>query len=70
VEVADGALHDPALATKPGAVLGTASSYHWDDPTSPELPAVLVVVVATVGQYPIGLSAWVPDAARDRRLAP
>jgi hypothetical protein len=70
VEVADGALHDPALATKPGAVLGAAQSDHWDDPTSPELPAVLVVVIATVGQYSVGLSAWTPDAARDRRLAP
>jgi len=69
VKVADGALHDPALATEPGAVLGAAAGDHRDDPAGSELATVPVVVVTAIGQDAVGLPARVPDPARDGRLA-
>ena len=36
------------------------------DPATAKLAPVLVVVIATVGQQPIGLLAWPSDLAGDR----
>ena len=49
VEMSEGALDHPAHAAKSGAVLGLAASDEWSDPALAEETAVLVVVVATIG---------------------
>jgi hypothetical protein len=49
VQPGEGALHHPAGAAKPGAVLGPAAGDLGRDPAVAELAAVLVVVVAAVG---------------------
>ena len=50
VQPGEGALDDPAVAAQPGAVLGLAARDHGLDPALPDLAAVLVVVVAAVGE--------------------
>ena len=65
VEVGEAALDDPALAAQPGAVSGAASGDHGRDPEGSEEPAVLVVVIATVGQETVGLLAWPADLPGD-----
>jgi hypothetical protein len=49
VEPGEGALDDPAVAAESGAVLGLAACDHGLDAALPDEPAVLVVVVAAVG---------------------
>src|SRR5207244_3370501 len=49
VQPGEGALDDPAMATEPGAVRCLAAGDHWLDATLPDKTAVLVVVVAAVG---------------------
>jgi hypothetical protein len=61
VEVREAALHDPALAAQSGAVRGAAPGDHGCDPESPEEPAVLVVVIATVSEDTVGFLAWPAD---------
>jgi hypothetical protein len=63
VQVSEAALHDPALAAEAGAVCCSPSGDHGRDPESPQEPAVLVVVIAAVGQEPVGLLAWPADLA-------
>jgi hypothetical protein len=63
VEPGEGALDDPAITAEPGAMTGLASRDQRLDPTLPELTAVAVVVVATIGDEPIGPSARTPDTA-------
>ena len=46
-------LHHPAVHAQPGAMLGAAPRDDWGDPGGPDLLAVLVVVIATVGVDPI-----------------
>ena len=60
VEVGEAALHDPALAAQAGAVGRSTPGDHGCDPESSHGPAVLVVVIATVGEKPVGLLAWRP----------
>jgi hypothetical protein len=36
------------------------------DATRPEQPAVLIVVIATIGENDVGFLAWPADFARDR----
>ena len=67
VQLGEGALDDPAVAAEPGAVLCLAASDHRFDPALPELAAVLVVVVAAVGDQAVGAAAWPADAAADGR---
>lgn len=65
VQVGKAALDDPALAAKTRAVRAAASGDHGCDPERPQQPAVLVVVIAAVGEQPVGLLAWPSDLAGD-----
>jgi len=67
VEPGEGAFDDPAVAAKPGAVLGLAARDFGPDAALAELAAVLVVVVAAVSGEPLGLAARPPDLAPDGR---
>ncbi len=50
VEPGEGAFDDPAVASESGAVLGLSAGDHRLDAAVPDEAAVLVVVVATVGE--------------------
>ena len=63
VQPGEGALHDPALFAKPGAVLFSTSGDHRLHPEFAELTAVLVVVIAAVGEQPLGALAGTPRPA-------
>ena len=67
VEPGEGAFDDPAVAAKPGAVLGLAAGDLVLDPSLTELAAVLVVVVASIGSDAFGTTAWPADLAAHRR---
>ena len=69
VEPGEGALDDPTNAAEAGAVLGLATRDLRFDPTGAELTAVLVMVVAAVGDDPVGAAAWPTDLAAHRRDA-
>ena len=60
------ALHDPALSAEAGAVGCSTTSNDWCDPESPQEPAVLVEVIATISQDTVGLLAWPPALASHR----
>lgn len=66
VEVREAALDDPALFAEAGAVLDAAAGDDRLDASCPEEAAVLVEVVAAVGQQPVGLLSWPPGFALDR----
>ncbi len=67
VEPGEGALDDPAVAAKPGAVLGLATCDLRVDAAPTELAAAILVVVAAVGADAIGATAGPADLAPDRR---
>ena len=67
VEPGEGAFDDPAVTAEPGAVLGLAAGDDRFDPSLPDEAAVLVVVVAAVGEQRLGSSSWSADAAADGR---
>ena len=67
VEPGEGPLDDPAVATEPGAVLCLAACDHGLDATLPDETAVLVVVVAAVGDQRPRSASWPADAAADGR---
>jgi hypothetical protein len=67
VEPGEGALDDPAVAAKSGAVAGVAAGDLRGDPALAELAAVFVVVVAAVGVDPFGTAARATAAAAYRR---
>jgi hypothetical protein len=67
VEPGEGAFDDPSVVAKPGAVFGLASRDHWLDAAFPDEAAVLVVVVAAIGEQRLRSSARSPDAAPDGR---
>ena len=69
VEPGEGALDDPAVAAKPGAVLGLAARDLGCDAALAELAAATVVVVAAVGADTIGTAARPADLAAYRRDA-
>lgn len=69
VQPGERALDHPADTTEAGAVLGLAASDFGLDPSSAELAAVLVVVVAAIGGDPLGPSAWPADLAAHRWYA-
>jgi hypothetical protein len=66
VQVREAAFDDPALGAEAGAVLDAAPGDDRLDPSDPEQPAVLVVVIATVGEDEVGLLAGPADLAGDR----
>jgi hypothetical protein len=63
VQPGEGAFDDPAVAAKPGAVPGAASSDLGCDAAAAELAAVFVVVVTTVSAHPVGPPARPADFA-------
>ena len=65
----EGALDDPAVAAKPGAVLDLAPCDLRCDAALAELAAATVVVVAAVGADTIGSAARPADLAAHRRDA-
>lgn len=66
VQVCEATLDDPALSAEAGAVLGAAAGDDRFDAAVPEQPAVLVVIVAAVGEHEVGLLARAADLAGDR----
>lgn len=54
VQVADGAFDDPAFFAQAAAVIGLAARDHGFYAAFPDQAAVLVVVIAAVGDQPIG----------------
>ena len=65
VEPGEGALDNPAHLSEPGAVLDLAAGDERGDAALADEPAVLVVVVATVGDDTIGSAAGSADGAPD-----
>ena len=65
----EASLHDPALGAQSRAVVLTAAGDQGLDAAGPELAAVLVVVIAPVGEQPIGALAGAADLAGDRHHA-
>lgn len=68
--MADRALNDPAFTPEARSVLGATPGDDWGDAACTELAAVAVVVIAAVGENPVGLAAWSSDSAFDRRGSP
>ncbi len=66
VQPGEGAFDDPAFASEAGAVFGLPSRDHRLDAALPDKTAVLVMVVATVGDDAPGSPSRPTDAARDR----
>ena len=66
VQVREAALDDPPLASKARAVAGAAAGDHRFDAARPQQPAVLVMVIAAVGDDAVGLLARPAALARDR----
>ena len=61
MEPGEGPLDDPATAAEAGPVLGLAAGDDRFDAAFPQRAAVLVVVVAAIGEQQVGLlarSAW------------
>ena len=69
VEPGEGAFDDPAVAAESGAVLGLAASDDRFDAALPDEAAVLVVVVAAVGDQHPRPASWAADAAADGRYS-
>ena len=67
VEPGEGAFDDPAVSAEAGAVLGLAASDQRLDATLPEQAAVLVVVVAAVGNQCPGSASCPSDPATHGR---
>jgi hypothetical protein len=63
----EGALDDPAVAAESGSMLGLASRDHRLGPPLPDDAAVLVVVVAAVGDHAVGPSPRSADTTAYRR---
>lgn len=65
VQVSEAALDDPTLAAETRAVCCAAAGDDGCDVERSEQPPVLVVVIATVGQQPVGLLARPSDLPGD-----
>ena len=65
VEPGERALDDPALFPETGTVLCHAAGDHGSDPAGADEPAVLVVVVAAVGEQQLGSPARPAGSAPD-----
>src|SRR5439155_9773110 len=60
------ALHDPAFFAEPRTVLAAAPRDHGLHAPSSQLASVLIVVIATIGEHPLGAPPWTPALASDR----
>jgi hypothetical protein len=69
VEPGEGALDDPAALTEAGAVVGLAAGDDGLDAAASDESAVLVVVVAAVGDQRCWSASGAADAATDGRYA-
>lgn len=69
VKPGDPALHDPELGAETRAVVLAPPGDQRLDAPAPELAAVLVVVIAPVGEQPVGATARTADPAGDRHDA-
>ena len=69
VQPGEGAFDDPAIASESGAVRCLAASDDRLDAAAPDEPAVLVVVVATIGKQRLRSSARPTGATAHRRHA-
>ena len=67
VEAGKGAFDDPAVVAEPEAVFGLPARDHGFDTAAPDEAAVLVVVVAAVGDQGLRPSPWPADSAADGR---
>lgn len=56
VQMREAALNYPALAAQAGAVVDAAASDQRLDATPAQQPTVLIVVIAAVGQHPVGFA--------------
>ena len=65
MEPGERALDDPSVASEPGAVVGLAARDDRFDAALPDESAVLVVVVATVGEQRLRSSARPAGASAD-----
>ena len=65
VEPADRAFDDPTVSANPRTVFGVAASDHRLDASGPDQAAVLVVVVAAVGDHHLGSAAGPAREAGD-----
>jgi len=69
VEPGEGSFDDPAVTAEMGAVLGQSASDQRFDAALPEQPAVLVVVVATIGNQGGWTPSWPTGTTAHRRHA-
>jgi len=67
VEPGEAAFDDPTVCAEAGAVGDAAAGDHRPDASGPQQPAVLVVVVAAVGEEPSGAAQRPADPATDGR---
>ncbi len=67
VQPGEGALDDPTDATEAGAVFGLAASDDGFDTPLADEPAVLVVVIAAIGDESVGATAGPADGAAHGR---
>jgi hypothetical protein len=65
----EGPLDNPALAAQRGAVLGLTFGDQRPDPSLPDQPAILVVVVAAVSEQRVRSSPRPAESASSRRSA-
>lgn len=65
----EASLHNPTLGAQPRSVVLTAPGDQRLDAAGPKLAAVLVVVIAPIGEQPIGAPARAADFAADRHDA-
>ena len=67
VKPGEATLDDPAVASEARPTHGLATCDHGFDTAPPDEPAVLVMVVAAVGEQPLGSAPGPTDAAAHRR---
>jgi hypothetical protein len=65
VKPGEGSLNDPAFFAQARAVHSAAPGDHGLHATRPELAAVLVMVIASIGEQPLGASSRTPRPAGD-----